>query len=348
MPPAPLFADAVPLLPNWRVLLTVAVGAAGVYVLLPRPRGYPARAGVGLVVVALALAFLLWLPGAGTRVVEAVLFYGFSTLAIVGGVLLVTQVNPARGAISFALVVLSTCGLFLLQGAPFLMAGTIIIYAGAIIVTFLFVIMLAQQHEPTSADARSREPLLACLAGFFLLATLLLVLGQTYDVADLDALLTKVDAARRQATADEIRRELGDEGPFTRQVEQQADLTVGRRSAGLPLREALDDLKEAWPQNDPAVLRARLDRLYTVGARMRATAGSLPPPEGVKLSAFSGPAPGQGPAAGLPAENVAALGRSLYSDFLLAVELGGTLLLIATIGAIAIVQRPIVADRRAA
>ena len=41
------------------------------------------------------------------------------------------------------MVVLSTCGLFLLNAAPFLMAGTVIIYAGAIIVTFLFVLMLA-------------------------------------------------------------------------------------------------------------------------------------------------------------------------------------------------------------
>lgn len=344
--PFTLLADAVPLWPNWRVLLTVAVGALGVFALLPRPHGYPARAGVGLVAVALVLAFLLWLPAAGTRVVEAVLFYGFSALAIVGGVLLVTQVNPARAAISFALVVLSTCGLYLLQGAPFLMAGTIIIYAGAIIVTFLFVIMLAQQHEPTNADARSREPLLACLAGFCLLATLLLVLGQTYDVTDLDALLAKVDAARRQATADDIRRELGDEDTITRQVEQ-VDL-AGRRSFGPnPLDDALVNLREAW-KDDAATLRARLDRLYAVGARQRATAGSLPPPESVKLSAFSGPTPGRAPAAGLPAENVAALGRSLYSDFLVAVELGGTLLLIATIGAIAIVQRPLVADRRAA
>jgi NADH-quinone oxidoreductase subunit J len=41
----------------------------------------------------------------------------------------------------------------------------------------------------------------------------------------------------------------------------------------------------------------------------------------------------------LPAENVAALGRILFTDYLLAVELGGTLLLVATIGAIAIAAR---------
>jgi hypothetical protein len=41
----------------------------------------------------------------------------------------------------------------------------------------------------------------------------------------------------------------------------------------------------------------------------------------------------------LPAENAAFLGRSLFTDYLLPVELGGTLLLIATVGAIAIAQR---------
>ena len=41
----------------------------------------------------------------------------------------------------------------------------------------------------------------------------------------------------------------------------------------------------------------------------------------------------------LPAENVAGIGRLLYSDYILAVELGGALLLVATIGAIALAHR---------
>jgi NADH-quinone oxidoreductase subunit J len=41
----------------------------------------------------------------------------------------------------------------------------------------------------------------------------------------------------------------------------------------------------------------------------------------------------------MPAENVAHLGRALFTDFLLAVELAGMLLLVATVGAIAIAGR---------
>src|SRR5262249_1663409 len=82
------------------------------------------------------------------------------------GTVLVVQRNPARGAIAFAFVILSTCGLFLLLAAPFLMAVTIIVYAGAIIVTFLFVLMLSQVQGPSDENDRSREPLLGALAGF--------------------------------------------------------------------------------------------------------------------------------------------------------------------------------------
>ena len=78
------------------------------------------------------------------------------------------------------------------------MAATIIIYAGAIIVTFLFVLMLAQQEGPSDADQRSREPQLATAAGAVLLIALLYVLFRNYDTTDLDAVLARVERARQQ------------------------------------------------------------------------------------------------------------------------------------------------------
>src|SRR5689334_4329804 len=150
---------------------------------MPGPRRRPLVAGALAGVVALAGVGAFFFRGLGDRIpetVEAVLFFGFSGLAVLFAVLMITNRNPARSALAFAMVVLSTCGLFLLLAAPFLMAATIIIYAGAIIVTFLFVIMLAQQSGLSDADDRSREPMLTTLAGFLLLATLLFVL-QLYD-----------------------------------------------------------------------------------------------------------------------------------------------------------------------
>src|SRR5262249_20076561 len=98
---------------------------AAVYLLLPRPRGLSPL--WGSLVGALAILSTGWfIVRVGVATPETVLFYAFSSIAVVAGVLLVTQRRPARAALAFALVVLSTCGLFLLLAAPFLTAATTI------------------------------------------------------------------------------------------------------------------------------------------------------------------------------------------------------------------------------
>ena len=82
---------------------------------------------------------------------------------------MITNRNPVYSALWFALVTLSVCGLFLVAVAPFLAAATVIVYAGAIVVTFVFVIMLAQQSGATVYDQRSRQPFLATVSAFLLL-----------------------------------------------------------------------------------------------------------------------------------------------------------------------------------
>src|SRR6267154_1692534 len=134
----------------WFVLLPTLLGFLAIYWLLPQVRRSRQTWGAAAGGLALVLPGILLLNGTGIWP-ETLLFYSFATIAILGGVLLITQHNPVYAALSFALVVLSTCGLFLLNGAPFLTAATIIVYAGAIVVTFLFVIMLAQQSG--SGDA---------------------------------------------------------------------------------------------------------------------------------------------------------------------------------------------------
>jgi NADH:ubiquinone oxidoreductase subunit 6 (subunit J) len=335
--------DPATLLP---IALTAGLGMAALYVLLPRPNPYPRLLGAILGILALfAAAFLI------VRVVrlnvEAVLFYAFSGMALVSGGVMITRQNAARAALSFALVILSTCGLFLLQAAPFLMAGTVIIYAGAIIVTFLFVIMLAQPEGFSDADARSREPLLAAIAGFFLLATLLLVLRQTYDTRDFDDVLARVEQARRQETFAAVRRSLDDLGNLDEAVSRRlAERVPGRPLADRALQEAVDGVIEALGGNDAARLKAGLDRLYAAVDDARRHVGRLQPPESAKLSPFAG-TPANQPPQPISADNVAGLGRALFTDYLLAVELGGTLLLIATIGAIAITHRRGAARRAA-
>jgi NADH-quinone oxidoreductase subunit J len=101
-------------------------------------------------------------------------------MTVIGGVMTVTSRNPVSCALWFASVVLGTAGLFMLQNAQFLAAAIVIVYAGAIIVMFLFVVMMAQQHGTAIYDRMAREPGLAVLAGFVLLAALISAGVATY------------------------------------------------------------------------------------------------------------------------------------------------------------------------
>ncbi len=319
----------------WVILLPVLVGLLAVYLLLPRPRGYPVLWGATAAALALVLAGWLLIERTGVSV-EIVLFYLFSFIAVVAGGLLITQRHPARAALSFALVVLSTCGLFLLRAAPFLMAATIIIYAGAIIVTFLFVLMLAQQSGFSDADHRSREPLLSALAGFVLLAALLYVLSRTYATGDLDALIERAWQAQGKTTVAEIEQTLGnnDKNAYFNRLQEEV-----RKARGSPDRAALnkqiEDIKENWPdyreENNPTRMREALAGLVRQSDKVLEATGSVAVARRAGVD-YATPPPGT-------TENVAPLGQALFTDYLLAVELGGTLLLVATIGAIAIASR---------
>ena len=155
----------------------VILGAAGTYLLLPhrhgstKPRQVHALGGV-LVGLSLLLFALFWRAPAGPSV-ASLFFYAFSLAAVAGAVLTITARNPVYSALWFASVVLSTSGLFLLADASFLAVGTVIVYAGAIIVTFLFVIMLAQMEGRALYDRAARAPFRATLTCFLLFWALL-------------------------------------------------------------------------------------------------------------------------------------------------------------------------------
>ena len=334
-----LFAETEPsksLIPlflreNWLLLLPPVLGFAAIYLLLPKGRrGKPIWGGV-LAAAALVLGAAVF-TRAGTTTEETLLFYAFSGIAIAAGVMMITQKNPVRAALSFALVVLSTCGLFLLQAAPFLMAATIIIYAGAIVVTFLFVIMLAQQQGPSSADGRSREPFLASLAGCVLLASLLCILHKTYDSRELEGTIRELKQLAEAKDDADIKRLLGDpatdkSSPLIEKLKLVPDAQVIATA---------NNMERFWrtlriePLKRDAALALRLTESRPGEQGSLALSKKTPGKDGT---------PGHFTPGKLPAGNVAAVGRTLFTDYLIPVEIAATLLLIATIGAIAIAGR---------
>jgi NADH-quinone oxidoreductase subunit J len=134
-----------------------------------------------LVLAALALGAVVMLLG---RVLEGtggrVYFCVLGALAVAGAVRVVTHPRPVYSALYFVMVVLSTAALMVLAGAEFLAAALVIVYAGAILVTYVFVIMLAQPSPTATAgrfgpardyDRHAREPAAAVMAAFLLTAT---------------------------------------------------------------------------------------------------------------------------------------------------------------------------------
>ena len=87
-------------------------------------------------------------------------------LAVLGAVGTVSAKNPIRGAMGLLLMILSVAGLFLALHAQFLAAIQLIVYAGAIVVLFLFVIMLLGPSASTPSDQRGRIPRTAGAALF--------------------------------------------------------------------------------------------------------------------------------------------------------------------------------------
>lgn len=154
------------------IIALLALGGIGLYLALPK--GRQANSNVGgllLAGAAAALVGLIYMRLAGTS--EMPWFAGLSVIGLFAATRVVTHRRPVYSALYFILVVIAMGGLLILLDATFLAAALVIIYAGAILVTYIFVIMLAQQSEGQApCDRDSRDPLIGAAAGMLLMALL--------------------------------------------------------------------------------------------------------------------------------------------------------------------------------
>ena len=103
------------------------------------------------------------------------LFYVFAGLTLLCGLLVIANPfsrNPVTSAMFLVLTIISMTGLFILLHAFFLAAVQIIVYAGAVLVLFVFVIMLLDLKQ----EERRRLKLMAVLGGLLSVGTLLSIL----------------------------------------------------------------------------------------------------------------------------------------------------------------------------
>ena len=174
--------SSAPLLAPVVVLMLCVFAGVGTLLLLPSRRDISFRRIGGSIVMAAVLIFsaLLLRSEAGM----GAYFWIFSAIALVGAVRVITHPRPVYSALYFVLTVFATAGLFVLLQAEFMAAALVLIYAGAILITYVFVIMLASQAgAPGSTasfvseyDAVSREPLIGSVVGFAMMGLLLFVI----------------------------------------------------------------------------------------------------------------------------------------------------------------------------
>ena len=89
---------------------------------------------------------------------QIAVFLVLAAVAVAGAVSLILQRHPIHSALSLIVVMVALAGLYLLQGAEFIAAVQIIVYGGAIMVLFIFVIMLlnAGVEERTNMSRMAR------------------------------------------------------------------------------------------------------------------------------------------------------------------------------------------------
>ena len=118
-------------------------------------------------------------------------FYAFSILTLLCGALVITNRNPVTSAMFLVLTIVCMAGLFVLLRAFFLAAVQILVYAGAVMVLFLFVIMLLDLKEETR---RKIKKVRVATGGLAVLAVVAIILNVIWSAAPATAAPTLVGA----------------------------------------------------------------------------------------------------------------------------------------------------------
>jgi NADH-quinone oxidoreductase subunit J len=167
--------------PGGLLAAAVTAAAASLWLMLPRGQSGGRERLARRLGCLLGLVALAGFVAAGRRLDslgEEGVFLTVSLVAVVSAAATIVSRSPVYSAIWFALALAGVAGVLLVLGAQFLGVATIVVYAGAILVMFLFVLMLAQPSGMAPYDRVSNEPLLSAVAGAVLLGLLSLSIGQ--------------------------------------------------------------------------------------------------------------------------------------------------------------------------
>ncbi len=297
---------------------TCVVGAVALYLIL-RPGERSVRMAAALVGMAtiVYLGVRVGLAAGGAAPGDAhpessgespVLFGIFCVIAILGAVRMITHPRPVFCALYFVLVVLSSAALFLMLQAEFIAFALVIVYAGAILITYMFVLMLAQQateddvNSSAEYDRIPREPAAAVIVGLVLVAAIADVLVGAAVRTD-----ARIPVDARVAAADAWR--VLDDMPKSRDRE---------------VRAIVPDFDTIVTDADGRAISLGDDGVATLSVRL--ADGSL---RSITL-----------PHSAIPG-NTQAVGMALVARFPVSLELAGIILTMAMFGAVVLARRQI-------
>jgi len=285
------------------------LGALGLALAMPRKGKNPQLIGAIITALAIGLGLIGLAAKAGAGQLPNLFFYLFALVALGGSLRVITHPKPVYAALYFIMTILATAGLFLLLSAEFMAFSLIIVYAGAILITYLFVIMLASQAPEEGADQvlagydiESREPFVAAVVGFVILAALSTMMF----------------------------RGIGNLPPPATGINPDLRLVQLPRKVEMALREA-GTLKEG----EKLVVRENGNAALEMGARTAMVRDSSGAERTVELPKD------------LNLANVEGLGFNLLSEHPGAIEIAGIILLMAMLGAVVLSRKQVQIDEDA-
>ncbi len=203
---------------HYPLYIATVIGAIGITLMMPRKNSSQWIYAIGAIIAASTLSGLfvalypklpqfLGLPQGALPY-----YYIFSVIAIAAAARVITHTKPVYAALWFILLILATSGLFLTLDAQFMAMAMVIIYGGAILVTYMFVIMLAARSDDPANESQNApsfenvatEPIVAIIAGFTLLAALLSTAYSPTHIRSQDAQKIIASAAQQHTTISSI------------------------------------------------------------------------------------------------------------------------------------------------
>jgi len=111
---------------------------------------------------------------------ETVVFYVFAAVLVLSGLRVITARNPVHGALFLVLAFFTAAALWLLLRAEFLAIVLVVVYVGAVMVLFLFVVMMLDINIERVREGFWRNLPLALLVGGIMVAEMVAVLASRY------------------------------------------------------------------------------------------------------------------------------------------------------------------------